>query len=282
LIAKLEAELKAMDQIHHSPALDTLRDEKRQLIDNLQTADKLEAEFKGRQLEHLHAANKLEADLKALDAMDDSPTLEALRDEKRTQLHNLQTADKSDREQTTKELQRLQDPATAAAPVAPAAIFDPEPAAAGRKPWWQEAKERAQRRWREVKAKAVKEEQQPETPAAAAEDAKPEHPSEVQNTTGAEAQATPVEAPAAAAEEAKPEEVQAAPAEEAKPAECLDAVPGDRCHEFVTWSLGKGLAQHADWFPSFKLSESDEQNFKQMQEILHSKGKAGCGKPCPA
>merc|ERR1719277_2092175 len=51
LIAKLEAELKAMDQIHHSPALDTLRDEKRQLINNLQTADKLEAEFKARQLE---------------------------------------------------------------------------------------------------------------------------------------------------------------------------------------------------------------------------------------
>jgi hypothetical protein len=124
------------------------------------------------------------------------------------------------------------------------------------------------------------EEQQPETPAAAAEDAKPEHPSEVQNTTGAEAQATPVEAPAAAAEEAKPEEVQAAPAEEAKPAECLDAVPGDRCHEFVTWALENGLAQHPGWFPSFKLSDSDEQNFKQMQEILHGKSKAGCGKPC--
>jgi len=110
--------------------------------------------------------------------------------------------------------------------------------------------------------------------------------------------ATSAEAPADAAEEAKPEAVPAAPAEEAKPMEapapaatervvpspggCLDAVPGDRCHEFVTWVLEKGLEQHPDWFPSFKRSDSDKQNFKQVQEILHSKSKAGCGKPCSA
>merc|ERR1719437_80685 len=105
-----------MDQIHHSPALETLRAEKRQLINNLQTADKLEAEFKARQLEDVQKANTLEADLKTLEAMDDTdtPTLETLRAEKRALLENLQAADKPDTEQTKQELQRLQDPATAA------------------------------------------------------------------------------------------------------------------------------------------------------------------------
>jgi len=127
LIGKLEEELKAMDHIHDSPSLETLFAEKHQFIDNLQTADKLEAEFKARHLQNLQTANKWEADLKALEAMDDTPALETLLAEKRTLIQKLQTADKSDTEQTTQELQRLQDPAEAAkgaAPAAPAAIFE--------------------------------------------------------------------------------------------------------------------------------------------------------------
>jgi len=295
LINKLEAELNAMDQLHISPALETLRAEKRQFISNLQTADKLEAERTERHFQNLQKANKFEADLKALEAMDDTAKLEALRAEKVMLLHNLQAADKSDAEQTTQELQRLQDPATAskgAEPAEPAAIVEPEAAAAGRKPWWQ-------RRWREGKAKAkeeaVKEKQTDdeaqaapaEAPAVAAEEAKPDA-----------APAAPAEAPAVAAEEAKPEAVSAAPADEAKPAEapapaatervapglggCVDAVPGDRCHKFVTWALEKGLEKHPEWFPLFERSDSDEQNFKQMQEVVYSKNKVGCGKPCSA
>merc|ERR1719162_862861 len=98
-----------MDQIHRSPALETLRTEKRQFIKNLQTA------------------KKWEADLKALGAMDNTPALETLVAEKRTLIQELQTADKADAEQTVRELQRLQDPennadAPAAAPAAPADI----------------------------------------------------------------------------------------------------------------------------------------------------------------
>jgi len=231
LIGKLEAELRAMDQIHISPALETLREEKRQLIQNLQTADKLEVEFKARQLQNLQTVHKLEAELKALEVMDDTGTraLEILREEKRTALDKLKTSVKTDAEQTTQEIQRLQDPQgvakSAAPPAAPAAIVEPD--AAGRRPWWQ-------RRRREATPDA-KEEARP--------DAKEESR---QSGLGG----------------------------------CQDAAPGDRCHEFVTWALGKGLEQHPDWFASFERSGSDEQNFKQMQGLLYSKGKAGCGKPC--
>lgn len=62
--------------------------------------------------------------------------------------------------------------------------------------------------------------------------------------------------------------------------DCLDAVPGDRCYKFVTWALEKGIEKHPDWFPTFKRSDSEEHNFKQIQEILHSRNKAGCSKPC--
>jgi len=253
LIGKLQAELKAMDQIHVSPALETLREEKRKLIDNLQTADKMEAELTARQLQNTQKARKLEADLKVLDAIDDTgtQTLETLRAEKRTLLENLRAADKSDAEQTSQEIQRLQNPETAskgASSASPPAIFEPEAAAVGRKSWWQ-------RRWREAKPDAKEEagmeEQRPEVPAAVAEEA------------------TPAAASAASAEEAKP-----------GLSGCLDAAPGDRCYEFVMWSLDKGLEQHPDWFPSFQRSGSEEQNFRQMQEVLYSKGKAGCGKPC--
>jgi len=257
LVGKLEGELKAMDQIHRSPALETLRTEKRQFINNLQRADKLEAEVKARHLQNHQTAKKWEADLKALGAMDNTPALEVLVAEKRTLIHQLETADKADTEQTTQELERLQDPANNAdAPAATADIFEPEAIAAGRQSWWQ-------RRWRDSKAEAKE-----------------------------EAVATSAESPAVAAEEAKPEAVPAAPDKEAKPVEahapvalervgvCLDAVPGDSCHEFVRWVLDKGLEQHPDWFPSFKRSASDEHDFKDIQEILHSKNKAGCGKPC--
>ncbi|CAK0835567.1 unnamed protein product [Prorocentrum cordatum] len=67
----------------------------------------------------------------------------------------------------------------------------------------------------------------------------------------------------------------------AEPADaCLDAVPGDSCHNFVAWALDKGVEQHPEWFPSFKRSDSDVRNFMQVQDILHSRNKAGCGKPC--
>ena len=40
--------------------------------------------------------------------------------------------------------------------------------------------------------------------------------------------------------------------------DCLDAVPGDACHKFVTWALDRGLEEHPEWFPSFKRSDSEE------------------------
>jgi hypothetical protein len=150
LIGKLEDEVKAMDVMKDSPALQTLRAEKRQLIHNLQTAGELEAELKARQLRNLEKLNKLEAELKALDAIDDSPALETLRAEKNTQIQNLQSADRLEAEVKTREIQRLQDPAVAAEEAAPSAPgaekVKPEAAALGRKPWWQ-------RKWREAKAK---------------------------------------------------------------------------------------------------------------------------------
>ncbi|CAK0867036.1 unnamed protein product, partial [Prorocentrum cordatum] len=230
LIFKLQDELQAMGQIQSSPALETLLAEKRTLIHNLEAAGRAEAELQARQQQALQKANRLEADLKALDAMDGTPATEALRSEKRSLLHDLQAANRSDTEQTLRELQRLQDPAAAAeaaAPAAPAAAAAPEPepepaAAAGRKPWWS-----ARRREEEAK---------PEAPAPAA--------------------------PAAAAP---------------GPGGCSDAVPGDRCHQFVTWALEKGVEQHPDWFPSFQRSDSDVQKFRQIQEALHSKGKAPLG-----
>jgi len=135
LIGKLEEELKAMDQIYYSPAVETLRAEKRQLITNLQTADKLEADFKARHLQNLQRANKWEAELKALYGMDNTTALEALIAEKRTLIPKLETADMLETEQAKQELQRLQDPAEAAkgaAQAVPAAVFEPEAAAAGR------------------------------------------------------------------------------------------------------------------------------------------------------
>ncbi|CAK0827286.1 unnamed protein product [Prorocentrum cordatum] len=280
-IDKLESELKAMDQLHVSPALVKLREETRQRIEHLRVADKLEADFRSRQLRTLREVGKLEADLKALEAMDDTPALQTLIAEKRTLLNNVQEAGKLDTERTMQELQHLQDPATAAkssATSAPAAISEAEPASAGRKPWWQEAKTLAQRRWREVKTKAKVE----VGTLGAAEGVKPESAPEVQRSTDAEAEAAPSEALAAAAEVAKPETVSAVPAEEATPSfgGCLKHVPGDRCHEFVTWALGSGLQQHPDWFPSFRRTASEEQDFKRMQEFLHSRGKVGCRKPC--
>jgi len=62
--------------------------------------------------------------------------------------------------------------------------------------------------------------------------------------------------------------------------ECKDAVPGDRCHETVGWALSEGLEAHPDYFPSFQRSGSEEYNFKQIQDILHNRSAAGCGKPC--
>jgi hypothetical protein len=61
---------------------------------------------------------------------------------------------------------------------------------------------------------------------------------------------------------------------------CLDAEFGDRCYELVTWCLDKGLKEHPDWFAAFSPTASRERDFKQVQGILHGKGKAGCGRPC--
>ncbi|CAK0820544.1 unnamed protein product, partial [Prorocentrum cordatum] len=67
----------------------------------------------------------------------------------------------------------------------------------------------------------------------------------------------------------------------AGPAEvCEDAVPGDRCHAIVQWALDKGLQEHPDWFPRFDSSFPEELKFKHLQQILHSRSKGGCGKPC--
>ncbi|CAK0803199.1 unnamed protein product [Prorocentrum cordatum] len=280
-IEKLESELKAMDHIHISPALEALREEKHQLIENLQAADKMEAELKARQLQALQKASKLEADLKALEAMDDTPALETLIAEKRTLLNDIQAAGKLDAEHTTQELQRLQDPATAAkgsAAAAPAATSEAAPAAAGTRPWWREVKAVAQRRWREVKAGAKAD----AGALGAAGAAAPAPAPEAHRSAAAEARAAPPEAPAAAAEAVGPEAAAAAPAGAAAPGRggCSEPMPGGRCHEFVTWALGSGLRQHPDWFPSFRRGASEEQSFKQMQEFLYSRGKAGCGRPC--
>merc|ERR1719277_2467427 len=97
-----------------SPALEKLRAEKRRLIRNLQTADKMKADLKARQLQNLHTLNKLEAELKALEAMDDTPASQIMRAEKGAQIREQQTADKLEAEVKTREIQRLQDPTAAA------------------------------------------------------------------------------------------------------------------------------------------------------------------------
>lgn len=61
---------------------------------------------------------------------------------------------------------------------------------------------------------------------------------------------------------------------------CLDAEDGDSCYELVTWCLEKGLQEHPEWFTTFKPTTSRVRNFKQIQGILHSKGKGRCGRPC--
>lgn len=61
---------------------------------------------------------------------------------------------------------------------------------------------------------------------------------------------------------------------------CLDAEFGDRCYELVTWCLDKGIKERPDWFTAFRPTASRERDFKQVQGILHGKGKAGCGRPC--
>ncbi|CAK0820543.1 unnamed protein product, partial [Prorocentrum cordatum] len=69
----------------------------------------------------------------------------------------------------------------------------------------------------------------------------------------------------------------------AGPAEvCEDAVPGDRCHAIVQWALDKAWLpeEHPDWFPRFDSSFPEELKFKHLQQILHSRSKGGCGKPC--
>merc|ERR1719277_90158 len=97
-----------------SPALEKLRAEKRRLIRNLQTADKMEADLKARQLQNLQTLNKLEAELKALEAMDDTPASQIMRAEKRAQIHKQQTIAKFDADVKPREIQRLQDPAAVA------------------------------------------------------------------------------------------------------------------------------------------------------------------------
>jgi len=120
-----------------TPALEIMRAEKRTLIQEEQTADKLEAEVKMRELQRLqdpaatsedtapaapaakeakpeehpprsNLIDKLEAEVNAMDVMKDSPTLETLRAEKRQLIHNLQTADELEAELEARQLQTLQ------------------------------------------------------------------------------------------------------------------------------------------------------------------------------
>merc|ERR1740121_2737886 len=65
------------------------------------------------------------------------------------------------------------------------------------------------------------------------------------------------------------------------PEQCGDAQPGDKCYQLVTWSLSRGLTEYPEWFTTFKKSVYKDKNFRAIQEILYSKGKAGCIKPCP-
>lgn len=60
---------------------------------------------------------------------------------------------------------------------------------------------------------------------------------------------------------------------------CLDAEFGDSCYELVTYCLEHGL-EHPEWLTTFNRTTSRERNFKQIQGILHSQGKARCGRPC--
>ncbi|CAK0841365.1 unnamed protein product, partial [Prorocentrum cordatum] len=112
-------------------------------------------------------------------------------------------------------------------------------------------------------------------PAAGAPPAAEEEPAEEMPSADAEPQRE-----ARAAREPEPAAEQAPAQAAATEPECRDAAPGDRCHEVVAWSLSQGLEAHPDYFPSFHRSASEVYDFKQMQEILHSRGTGGCSKPC--
>jgi len=63
--------------------------------------------------------------------------------------------------------------------------------------------------------------------------------------------------------------------------DCRDPAIGDKCYNAVKWSLERGVRDHPEWYPAFHGQGLTEENFREMQLILHNDGKAGCAKPCP-
>ncbi|CAK0838700.1 unnamed protein product [Prorocentrum cordatum] len=58
---------------------------------------------------------------------------------------------------------------------------------------------------------------------------------------------------------------------------CQDAQRGSMCHHAMTFLRAKGIAKHPTWYPSL----SGDSTMRDVQEVLHTAGKADCPKPCP-
>jgi len=268
---KLEAELKALESMEDSPASQTLIAEKRAQIQNLQTADKSESELKALEIQRLQ-----DPAAAAMDAKDAAAGRKSWWQRWREAKGTAPTAAAPEAKPAPAAAVEEAKP-EAAAPSPPAAEEEAKPEAATPSPAAEEAELEA-----ELMAAAAGEAQPSHNaplaeapPAAGAPPAAEEEPAEEMPSADAEPQK---EARAAREPESAVMEVPAqAPATEP---ECRDAAPGDRCHEVVAWSLSQGLEAHPDYFPSFYRSISEEYNFKQIQEILHSRGTGGCSKPC--
>ncbi|CAK0838699.1 unnamed protein product [Prorocentrum cordatum] len=61
-------------------------------------------------------------------------------------------------------------------------------------------------------------------------------------------------------------------------ADCQDAHVGSMCYHAMTFLRTKGIAKHPTWYPSL----NGDSTMRDVQEVLHTAGKADCPKPCPA
>lgn len=59
-------------------------------------------------------------------------------------------------------------------------------------------------------------------------------------------------------------------------APCHSSMPGEKCHNAVSWAKKDGIYGHPDWYPGLSSSSS----FEDFQAVLAAKGTGGCVMPC--
>lgn len=58
---------------------------------------------------------------------------------------------------------------------------------------------------------------------------------------------------------------------------CHTALPGEPCHDQVTWAMKSGITSNPEWYPDLTGSSS----FEEFQAHLYERGHSDCPEPCP-